>query len=88
MAYEDSELESPADYRCESCSVLVDALREAERQCREAEDERAVILTTSNGSLHAGFEHENEFLARIRKLERRRDCALEVLLKHQRFEHM
>jgi hypothetical protein len=30
---------------------------------------------------------ENAYLARMKKLEHRRNCALEVLLKHQSLEH-
>ena len=88
MSYEEFELEGLTQYSCDSCTVLVEALREAQQQCRLAEDERSVVLTASGGGLHAGHEQGDDFRARLRKLERLRDCAMEVLLKHQRFEHM
>jgi hypothetical protein len=62
-------------YGCRQCEYLMEALREFEAQCREAED---------NCDLQTG---EEAYLARLRKLEHRRDCALEVLLRHQAIEH-
>ncbi len=75
--------------RCEDCDVLLEALRDAEQQCREFEDAGARV---AERSWAAGFsdellQEENDRLARLRKLERRRDCALDVLLKHQRLDH-
>lgn len=73
---------------CTDCEVLTEALRDAEQQCREAEDGRNVeAAVTASTKMNPLLCEENEYLARIKKLEHRRNCALEVLLKHQLLEH-
>jgi hypothetical protein len=67
VSYEEFELEALSQYSCDSCTVLVEALREAEQQCRIAEDERSVVLTALEGSFRAGLEQGDDFRAR--------DCA-------------
>ena len=85
---ENDEVLPTGSYHCADCSWLMDALREVEKQYREADDElnRKVTLAPSPGS------QESSDLARvleekILKLKCRRDCALDVLLKHQALEH-
>jgi hypothetical protein len=74
---------------CEDCRVLTDALRDMEQQCREAEDGRYQGLCLSSGTgVDRLIREEDAYLARLSKLQRRRDCALEVLLKHQILEHI
>ena len=74
--------------QCPECDILLEALRDAEAQCREIEDQR-----TSEAKLpsHKSYEQrlcdEEKYQAKIKMIERRRDCALEVLLKHQSLEH-
>jgi hypothetical protein len=59
-----------------------------EQQCREAEDESRIDFSPcSIGDSDRVTRQEDAYLAKLRKLERRRDCALEVLLKHQGLEH-
>jgi len=63
---------------CSDCELLTEALRELEAERREAEDQ----LWTQRG------QREQELgFAKIARLERRRNCALEMLFKHQRLEH-
>jgi hypothetical protein len=74
---------------CGDCDVLMEALRDAERQCREAENEsarRSLSFTRSLNDL--AYDEDKEYISRLKRLERRRDCALEVLLKHQQLEHV
>jgi len=73
---------------CEDCLVLTDALRDMEQQCREAEDERYRDLPNLKRDIDALIREEDAYLAKLCKLQRRRDCALEVLLKHQGLEHV
>ena len=73
---------------CEDCRVLTDALRDMEQQCRDTEDERistASVLSRDGGERF--IRDEEDYLAKLWKLQRRRDSALEVLLAHQRLEH-
>jgi hypothetical protein len=73
---------------CEDCRVLTEALRDMEQQCRETEDGRYRGLSLpSSSSVDVLTREEDAYLARLSKLQRRRDCALEVLLKHQSLEH-
>jgi len=72
---------------CEDCRVLTEALRDMEQQCREAEDGSYREFPSSRGGIDALTRAEDAYLARLNKLQRRRDCALEVLLKHQILEH-
>ena len=84
---EDYENETPRRY-CEDCRVLTEALQDMEQQCREAENEGLKEnLLYSSSSIDALTNREDEYLAKLNKLQRRRDCALEVLLKHQGLEH-
>ena len=82
----------PEDYEtrrryCEDCRILTEALQEMEQQCREAEDEGLPVNSPcSSGHVEALTSPEEAYLAKLRKLQRRRDCALEVLLKHQGLE--
>ena len=70
---------------CGDCELLTEALRDYEMQCREAEDDHMHALC---GFAGADVDAVDDFyLAKIKKLEHRRDCALDVLLKHQRLEH-
>ncbi|PYX94630.1 MAG: hypothetical protein DMG71_11935 [Acidobacteria bacterium] len=73
---------------CFDCDTLTEALRDLEQQCREAEDKRRceAVLSLIN-DYDEMIRDEERYLARIRKLEHRRNCALELLLKHQRLEH-
>ena len=74
---------------CGDCEVLMEALRDAEQQCREAEDKRAQIAATFPvKTVEQLFDDEREYSVKMDKLEHRRNCALEVLLKHQRLEHL
>jgi hypothetical protein len=76
------------DSGCEGCNVLMEALREAERQCRELEDAGASRgLSFMKDGSDAAYVEEQDYLLKLQVLERRRNCALEVLLKHQKFEH-
>ena len=73
---------------CEDCTILIEALRDMEQQCREAEDES--LRTDSFLSFRETeilVRDEQAYLARLEKLQRRRNCALELLLKHQALEH-
>lgn len=73
---------------CEDCLVLMDALRDMEQQCREAEDEGLHKSSSSYRRENRTLDNQEEFyLAKLGKLQRRRDAALEVLLKHQSIEH-
>jgi hypothetical protein len=77
---------------CGDCETLTEALRDAEQQCREAEDEPARVamgqpLSQVTEPSKEPVDEEREYLMKIGKLEHRRNCALEVLLKHQRLEH-
>lgn len=72
---------------CANCETLTEALREAEQQCREAEDEWIGIAALYKGTIEECLSKEREHSMRVLKLERRRNCALEVLLKHQRLDH-
>jgi hypothetical protein len=73
---------------CGDCRVLTEALQDIEQQCREAEDERfqdfSASLTLNVDEL---TRQEDAYLAKLSKLQHRRNCALEVLLKHQSLEH-
>jgi len=82
------QFEEPVGLACASCETLTEALREAEQQCREIEDEWASIAATlAKGAIEQLLLSEREHSTRIATLERRRNCALEVLLKHQRLDH-
>lgn len=84
------ESESPEIYPkyCGDCETLTEALRDLEQQCREVEDGRmSIVPNLWRRDSDASFNEEEEYLARLKKIEHRRDCALEVLLKHQRMEH-
>ena len=73
---------------CEDCDVLTEALRDIEQQCREVENEGVRLsLESCRGMLEEVLRKENTRMARIRKLRRRRDAALDVLFMHQRLEH-
>lgn len=81
--------EESAHFKCGECEILMEALRDAEQQCREAEDDRAFIaMGESVPKFAEPWDDECLYFNRLRKLERRRDCAFEVLLKHQRLEHL
>jgi hypothetical protein len=81
--------ENDSDSRhCMDCDVLTDALRDMEQQCREAEDDRCRGASLfSNKSFDQLMREEDAYQARLSKLQHRRDCALEVLMKHQSLEH-
>jgi hypothetical protein len=89
--YEDDYLAEACGTRrtyCEDCRVLTEALRDMEQQCREVEDGRYLGLSlSSTDSIDRLTREEDVYLERLSKLQRRRDCALEVLLKHQGLEH-
>ena len=83
----DEEYRAPSRH-CTDCDVLTEALRDMEQQCREAEDERfRDISLSSKKSSERLIVEEDAYQARLNKLQHRRDCALEVLLKHQSLEH-
>lgn len=74
--------------QCIDCDVLTEALRDAEEQRREAEDRRNLeVAVGASKNRNQLLCEENAYLARMKKLEHRRNCALEVLLKHQSLEH-
>ena len=87
--WDDPEVYKLCDNRgCADCEILTEALRDIERERREAEDEENERLFS--GSITAQQEllrDEKDYLTRMKKLEHRRDCALEVLFKHQQLEH-
>ena len=89
--YEEEDSDQPSENDgayCEDCRVLTDALQDMEQQCREAEDEGVKAHNFSRcADQEAAIRGEEIYLAKILKLQRRRDSALEVLLKHQRLEH-
>lgn len=84
----DPEMESRVNERqsCGDCACLIEALREVEQQCREAEDE-CLQLEPGNAETEQRIARAERQLEKIKKLEHRRNCALEVLLKHQALEH-
>lgn len=88
--YSDSDSDDPretASRYCEDCRVLTDALRDMEQQRREAEDQHYRNSPLSLGGIGPLSCEEDAHQAKLNKLLRRRDCALEVLLKHQSLEH-
>lgn len=87
--YADDDLreDDARTHYCEDCRVLTDALRDMEQQCREAEDASYRGLPSSRPDINALTREEYAYLAKLNKLQRRRDCALKVLLKHQSLEH-
>lgn len=78
-----------SEYDCSECNYLLEALRDMEQQCREVEtarfDELKYRSETSYDQL-VGKEHVYQI--RMKALEQRRDYALELLMKHQRLEHL
>ena len=86
----DHELGNTRAYlrRCYDCDILVRALRDLEQQCRDVENEQLVngLIPLSTGS-EGWFEKDQQYLAQLREVEHRRNCALEALLRHQRLEH-
>jgi hypothetical protein len=73
---------------CEDCRILTEALRDMEEQRREAEDERLRGGSLSPSDDIDALDRANEaYMEKLRKLEHRRDCALEVLFKHQALDH-
>jgi len=80
---------SEARFRyCEDCLVLMDALRDMEQQCREVEDESLHASSSLYRRENQTLDNQDElYLAKLGKLQRRRDAALEVLLKPQSIEH-
>ncbi|HEX5316207.1 MAG TPA: hypothetical protein VFX22_06100 [Candidatus Kapabacteria bacterium] len=73
---------------CIDCDVLTEALRDLEQQCREVEDSRNAETTSlSQKTFDEMLLREEQFVNRLKKLEYRRNCALEILIKHQRLEH-
>jgi len=76
------------NHSCGDCAVLTEALRDIEQQRREAEDEHLLKMATSTNRDAERLSAEDDLHQRkLNKLLRRRDCALEVLLKHQSLEH-
>jgi len=74
--------------QCQSCLVLIEALREHEQQCREFEDRRNEEIGHCVGKTSEQLALEEEIYAQtMRKLKLRRDCAFDVLVAHQRLEH-
>lgn len=73
---------------CIDCDVLTEALRDLELQCREVEDNRNIQAASSaQSSFDELLLREVQFVNKLKKLEYRRNCALEMLIKHQRLEH-
>jgi hypothetical protein len=69
---------------CFDCDVLTEALRDMEEQCREAEDDRTREASLAVGkSVDRLLGEEEAYQVKLRELQHRRNCALEVLLKHQ-----
>jgi hypothetical protein len=79
---ETCDFETP---HCVDCDFLIEALRDLEAQCREAEDQFAVCSTGMTGEQWQRVQSERS--ARLSKLEYRRNCALDILFKHQELEH-
>jgi len=73
--YDEESTNRSRSLLCDQCEYLIDALREFEAQCREVEDKGCREIT------------EATYFAKLRKFEHLRDCALDVLLKHQKLEH-
>ena len=85
---EDSGCTEDVGTYCEDCRVLTEALRDLEQQYREVEDERLhSVSVLSRGGTDRIIRDECAYLLKLGKLQRRRNFALEVLLKHQRLEH-
>jgi len=85
---EESDPHEISPRHCTDCDILTKALRDAEQQCREAEDRRNLEVAASTSRKLSQLRcAEDAYLARMKKLEHRRNCALEVLLKHQSLEH-
>ena len=73
---------------CIDCDVLTETLRDLEEQCREVEDSRnAGAIFSPQKTFDEMLFREEQFVNRLKKLEYRRNCALEILIKHQRLEH-
>jgi hypothetical protein len=70
----------------EDCTWLMEALRDSESELREAERCRAGAFLNDQ-MIDTAWLDENAFLAKIAKLERRRNAMLDVLAKHQQLEH-
>jgi hypothetical protein len=81
------------DYReslsyCQECQNLVDALRDTERQCREAEDQQIRVAATYGGKDRTlVVQNDLAYEAEIRSHERQRNSALDALFSHQRLRH-
>ena len=93
MEYEEDDsiiedsLDSSDGY-CEECKWLMEAVRDFEQQRREVEDQRMRDAEASVGKTpEEVVRDEMLFLAKSRKLEYRRNAALDVLAKHQQLEH-
>jgi hypothetical protein len=72
---------------CEHCKWLTEAVRDLELQRREAIDQRnreAALLSQSPDERVSG---EELFIFKMKRLEHRRNAALDVLAKHQQLEH-
>ena len=72
---------------CEDCRWLTEAVRDYERQRREAMDQYShdvALLSKFSGDLGRS---EEPFLSKMRTLEHRRDAALDVLAKPQQLGH-
>jgi hypothetical protein len=73
---------------CSECNCFLEALRDMEQQCREAENARFRELEARSEMTCEQLIHEGHlYQIRMQTLERRRDYALELLAKHQRLEH-
>jgi len=85
QSYENQD--DSASRHCTDCDFLIDALRDQEQQCREAEEERTKGAMSPSYKSCEPLRHEEElYIAKKKKLEYRRNCASEVLL-NQRLEH-
>ena len=73
---------------CEECQALIDALRDTERQCREAEDQQIRASTGYAGKDTTQLVRDDRtYDARIRRREQERNRALDALFSHQRLRH-
>jgi hypothetical protein len=79
---------SSSEFDCSECNYFLDALRDMEQQCREAENSRFRELQCRSEMTYDQLIHEEHvYQVRMQTLEQRRDYALELLMKHQRLEH-
>jgi hypothetical protein len=88
LDYSESGSFAPTSLACQYCAVFFEAFREAEHQRRDLEDEhlRHLALTANRDPRELRLEEE-VYQRKVEKLERWRNAAFDVLVKHQQLEH-